>query len=238
MRNPDRFFSVKNLSGYHMQNLMNIKAFLNRNTKNTILFFIIFYSVGIAGMLFPFTFPLFVKLIPLALLLSFTALAFFHDGKLTSAHAFVFSAIFVTGFLIEAIGVNTGVIFGQYHYGSSLGLKLFNTPVIIGLNWLLLVYLTASMLEKTAMHAALKVGTGALLMLGYDLIIEQVAPVLDMWYWHHDGVPAQNYISWFVIAVIFHALIRGFRLKTSNKLAPVLFACQVIFFFVLFIFLN
>jgi putative membrane protein len=46
--------------------------------------------------------------------------------------------IAVAGFFIEAIGVNTGLIFGNYVYKTTLGWKFLETPLIIGVNWILL----------------------------------------------------------------------------------------------------
>lgn len=210
------------------------KEFLNLHTKKAVLFFIIFYLVGIVGMLLPFSFPLFLKLIPLALLLSSAALVLFH-AHFNTKSIIVFSIIYLLGFFVEVAGVNTGVIFGAYHYGESLGLKLFNTPLIIGLNWLLLVYISSSLLEKAKMHKVLKIILASAILLGYDLIIEQIAPNLDMWYWHDDDVPLQNYLAWFLIAVVFHTLIKIFKIKTSNKLALVILICQVVFFLTLLV---
>jgi putative membrane protein len=42
--------------------------------------------------------------------------------------------IAVAGFFIEAIGVNTGLIFGNYVYKTTLGWKFLETPLIIGVN--------------------------------------------------------------------------------------------------------
>ncbi len=222
--------------GKFMQSIRAMKSTLNINSKIVNRFLVLFYSVGIIGLLMPVSFPFFIKLIPLALLISLAALAVFH-GRFSMKQIILYATIFSIGFFIEAAGVNTGLIFGSYHYGESLGVKLFNTPLIIGLNWLLLVYLTASLPEPFKMHIAIKVVTGAAVMVAYDLLLEQVAPVLDMWYWQYDIIPARNYISWFIIALIFHSLIRIFKAETSNKLAPFLFICQVIFFLVLFLFL-
>lgn len=218
-----------------MPPLNKIQVFLQRNTKNIKGFFLLFYAVGVAGLVYSYTFPLFVQLIPFALLLSIVALAFFH-GTFTQKQLILFIIIFVFGFLIEMAGVNTGIIFGPYNYGDSLGLKLYNTPLIIGLNWLLLVYVTASIMENTRFHPAVKVVFGSILMLGYDVVLEQVAPVVDMWYWHTGNVPAQNYLSWFVLAILFHTLIRIFNINTKNKLGPFLFVCQTVFFILLIIF--
>lgn len=220
-----------------MQSINKIQLSLNRNTIAIKGFFILFYGVGVAGMLFPYTYPLFLKLIPFALLLTTGALALYH-GTFTRRDALLSGTIFSAGFLIEAAGVNTGAVFGTYQYGESLGLKLFNTPLIIGINWLLLVYLTASVMEPFKVHPVAKVVGGSLLMLGSDLILEQVAPALDMWYWLGGNVPLQNYLSWFVLALIFHALARAFKTDMKNRIGPFLFICQTLFFLFLFIFLS
>lgn len=197
----------------------------------------IFYLVGIAGMLLPFSFSLFVKLIPVALLLSSVALVFFHSNFDTKTLA-VFTFIYLIGFFVEVLGVNTGLIFGEYIYGESLGIKAFNTPLIIGLNWLLLVYITSSVLENTKLLVPLKVLLGASMMLCYDMIIEQIAPKLDMWDWQNNIVPIGNYVAWFLIAALFHAVIQVFKIKTTNKLSPVILVCQVLFFLVLLIYFK
>jgi bisanhydrobacterioruberin hydratase len=220
----------------YMQPLNKIQVFLKRNTKSTKGFFLIFYAVGVAGLINSYTFQLFVQLIPFALLLSIVALAFFHRS-FTQIQLILYIVIYLIGFLIEMAGVNTGLIFGPYTYGESLGLKLFNTPLIIGLNWLLLVYVTASVMENTGLHPAVKVIAGAGLMLAYDIVLEQVAPVLDMWYWQTGNVPVQNYLSWFILAILFHTLIRMYKINTKNKMGPFLFVCQAVFFLLLFIFL-
>jgi putative membrane protein len=215
----------------------HIRNFLELNFSKTAGFFVIFYLVGITGMLLPFSFPLFVKLIPVALLLSSVTLAIFHRTFNSKTWA-VFVSIYLIGFFVEVAGVNTGLIFGKYFYGESLGIKLFNTPVIIGLNWLLLVYITASVLEKFNLPAPVKVFISASMMLGYDFIIEQIAPILNMWTWQNEMIPVNNYLAWFFLALVFHTAILAFGIKTKNKLAPVILVCQVMFFLILLIYFK
>lgn len=209
-----------------------------RDPREMQRFFLIFYTVGILGMSIPFTFPVFLKLIPLAIIISTGILPLFHVAKDRIKPIIVFSAIYVLSFAVEAVGVNTGRIFGSYEYGDSLGIKIFGTPIIIGLNWVLLVYLSSSVLEKARMHAILKVVVASIIMLFYDVILEQLAPVLDMWHWEADVVPLQNYIAWFIIALIFNSMIKIFGIKTSNKLAWVILICQIVFFIALYLLLK
>lgn len=201
------------------------------------VFILIFYAVGIIGMLVPSLFPLFVKLVPFALILSFLALTVFHQDR-KQRLVFVFLAIYLLGFAIEVIGVNTGSIFGEYAYGNSLGIKLLNTPIIIGLNWLLLVYITSSVFEQFKLPNIAKIVLASSLMVGYDFILEQVAPMLDMWQFTDDNVPFQNYLVWFIFSLFLHSLIKLFRINTQNRLSSIVLIAQFVFFLVLAFFLK
>ena len=220
-----------------MQQHNQISASLERNINYTAWFFIIFYAVGVAGLAWSQTFNLFTRLIPLALMLSFTALMIFHKG-FTSKQLLLFTAIFLISFAIESIGVNTALIFGSYVYGDSLGIKLFNTPLIIGLNWLLLVYMTASVSEILHPSSTVKTFAGAGMMLVYDLILEQVAPVLDMWYWNGGIVPIKNYLTWLLLSLVFHAAVQKSNSVKYNRIAPCILVCQVVFFIALYFILS
>lgn len=215
-------------------NLRNIAPVLRNNVKYIRIFFVIFYLVGIAGISFPASSSLFLKLVPLALLLSFAALLLLHPYSFEPKTILVFGAIYLGGFIVEAVGVNTGLIFGHYQYGESLGPKIFQTPLMIGINWLLLVYLTSSLLETSDFRPAVKIVFASGMMLIYDLVLEQMAPVMDMWSWAGNQVPLQNYLAWFSLAVIFHVLIKTAGINTKNPLAWVILSCQFFFFLILY----
>jgi putative membrane protein len=200
-------------------------------------FFIIFYIVGFLGFIFDFTYPLFVKLIPYAILISIFMLYVFHQNKKDLKLLIVFFIIFLLGFLVEMIGVNTGKIFGNYYYGKGLGIKIFETPIMIGVNWAFLVYLSTSVTQKYKLNDFSGAFVSSLIMLLYDFIIENIAPKTDMWYWQNDVVPFQNYLAWFFIALFFNCLVKLLKLNTENKIAPVILICQILFFGVLLIFL-
>lgn len=212
--------------------------YLAKRETEVKLFIPFFYAVGVFGMLYPALFPVFTKLISFTLILSFIILAAFHPEKIDRKSLVVFLFIYLFGFFIEVIGVNTGLIFGHYEYGSSLGVKLFNTPLIIGLNWLLLVYATSSVFEKAKMHTIVKIILASIIMLGYDIILEQVAPKMDMWSWNNNVVPYQNYFAWFLLAVLFHSLIKINRINTRNKLGLTILSVQFVFFLILTAFLK
>ena len=207
----------------------------SKNLKTTSLFFVVFYTVGIIGMSIPLSYPLFLKLIPFALILSFIALVFFQTSKMEWKAIWVYLGIYLTSFIVEAIGVNTGQVFGYYNYSNGLGPKVFETPIIIGFNWLFLIYTTSSVVESWSIHPIYKIIIASIGMLMYDLVLEQLAPKLEMWHWKNEIIPLQNYLAWLGLALLFHAILKISNIKIQNRLASLLLGCQFLFFLLLFI---
>jgi len=201
-------------------------------------FIITLYVVGILGTVLPLTRDFFIVLTPVIILLSFALLLNFHSPVLNGKTSLVFFIIFLVSYFTEVAGVRTGQIFGTYSYGKGLGLKLFDTPLLIGLNWVLLVYCSAAILEKAPVGNIGKAVGASLLMVLYDLVMEQVAPHMDMWSFSAGTAPLRNYISWFFLALIFHLIVRFAGIRLTNKLAPLIFYCQFLFFIILFLFFK
>jgi bisanhydrobacterioruberin hydratase len=215
----------------------NIISFFSKYKHYVIAFFVVFYIVGFLGLAIPHTHQLFVSLFPAALILSFVAILVFHHGTYDTRTILVFAAVAVTGFFIEVAGVKTHLIFGFYNYGDTLGFKIFNTPLIIALNWAVLSYITCAITDNFNFSIPVKIVTASFLMIIYDLVLEQVAPILGMWCWEENRVPLQNYFAWFIIAFIFQTFIKLAKISTRNSIALPIFIIQTIFFISLIIFL-
>ena len=85
--------------------------------------------------------------------------------------------LILTTWTIEAIGVNTGEIFGAYGYGKVLGFKIFSTPPMIGINWAILVLGTGYWLKSIKIKNTLLLSfLGAIIMTILDILIEPVFP--------------------------------------------------------------
>lgn len=192
---------------------------------------VLWYLVGIAGFMIRPLQPLFQKLTPFGMLMAATLLMFFHEPK-NRKSALVFSGIILFGFLIEVVGVNTQAIFGAYIYGNSLGPKLWDTPLIIGLNWLVLIY-CISALAKPIRNTWYFPLVGATTMVAFDWLMEPVAIATDMWNWASGVIPNKNYIDWFLVSGVLFLLTRILKVEINNRIAGILFAMQVVFFLAL-----
>jgi putative membrane protein len=105
------------------------------------------------------------------------------------------------------------------------------------MNWLLLIYTTGTIVQNIKIAPVLRIAAGASMMLVYDLVLEQVAPKMNMWSWQNDQVPIENYITWWLVAATFHALIEIFGIKLRNPLSVIVLTVQFLFFVVLFLFM-
>ena len=155
------------------------------------------------------------------------------DKKYISA----FFSIAVLGYIIELIGIKTGLLFGNYSYGNGLGFKLLDVPLIISINWAMLICAGIVTVRKVFSNKFIVISVTALVVTFIDLIIEQVAHKLDFWQFE-GGLPGlHNYLGWigvvFFTSYIFYPLI----IKGNSMVSSIVLILQIIFFTSLFIFI-
>ncbi|MEQ8237597.1 MAG: carotenoid biosynthesis protein [Cyclobacteriaceae bacterium] len=206
------------------------------NKKNIlILIVLVLHFVGAIGSIIPEYAPLFLLLTPLNLFIS-SFILILSDSNTKQHLISILIITFLVGFFIEVIGIHTGLIFGSYEYGSTLGFKVFDVPLIIGLNWFLLTYVTHHFVHRIKNHFVAAT-IASLIMTATDVLIEPVAVKLSYWSWEGDQIPVHNYIGWFCISFFLHVLIRyRFKLQSFNELTTYLFGGQLFYFLVVFIF--
>lgn len=197
----------------------------------------IIYTVGIIGFSIPSLNPLFLKLTPYNLIISFL-LALVFSKKWSFPEISILLIIGILGFFVELAGVQTKLIFGDYSYGQTFGAKWLDVPYLIGLNWAAMIYYSSNILVGRVKNPWIAAGIGALLMTIYDFFLEPVAMKYDFWDWKSHSVPFQNYIAWFVIALIFHRLYNYMAKPTKNKIASSLYVIQLLFFVGLYILIQ
>lgn len=147
----------------------------------------------------------------------------------------VFVMSFVFGMILEIIGVVRGDIFGDYYYGENLGFKVMGVPLMIGIYWAVLTTITSQMAKVLFDKIIYTALFGALLMVGLDFFIEQMAHVFDFWHFSGNIAPLQNYVAWFVAAFILHLFAYKYIPKGGGRFASHLFMNQVSFFVITYL---
>ncbi len=171
----------------------------------------------------------FLPLTPLNLLLCF-GLILWNIPNLNTKDMLLLLVPFAFGMVAEWLGVNFGLIFGDYSYGNNLGPKIWGVPWMIGINWAILVFLSASIAQQFTKNLWIGATIGAALMVILDFIIEIVAPYFDFWEFNCNEVPLQNYIGWFVVAFLAHVIYQRFFHKHQFRLSVWMYLAFVVFF--------
>jgi len=174
----------------------------------------------------------FLALTPINLLVSFALLLLHHPQWKRSVYIFL-GVCFAVGFGVEVIGVQTGWPFGAYSYGEPLGFQLFGVPLVIGINWVMLVYIANMLVQPLKQPWWLKAFWAAFVLVLMDFLIEPVAIHLQFWTWESTTVPWTNYLAWFVVAYGLSILFQQLRFAKENRLAGPLLFVQVLFFGIL-----
>jgi len=132
----------------------------------------------------------------------------------------------VVGNLIENVGVMTGIPFGRYYFVELMGPKLFNVPILLGLAYIGMSYVSWMLARLIAGSGDPGNGEAGLLnlpivasfiMVAWDLAQDPVwSTVLRGWVWNDGGpwfgVPVSNYFGWyltvFIVYLLFAASLR------------------------------
>jgi putative membrane protein len=226
-----------------------------KNLVNNFALFIalLFHTAGIIGILFTPYKNWFIQNTPVNLLVMAELLIITQRQK--SFYFFLFMLItFFVGFCVEYSGANTGLIFGKYTYGNILGMKVLGVPLIIGLNWFVVMYCAGvatqfyeNKMLKRINEKGLTINSNvqkvsfvidaSLLAVFFDWVMEPVAVKLGFWQWEGGNIPFYNYVCWLIISALLLALFQRLPFNKRNIFAVHLLIIQVLFFLVLRTFL-
>ena len=229
---------------------------LKQYSKYDIATFIalVLHTCGLIGILF-FDREMFTAATTINLLVMFVLLLWTQSKKNTWFFIF-FIITYAAGFTVEWFGVNTSLLFGDYHYGNVMGLQFKNVPLIIGINWFIIIYCSGVTIYTILQRAITKIAEqtgepvlrlkplsvivdGATLAVFFDWVMEPAAVKLGYWQWNTtDGsIPLLNYGCWFVISLVLVASFYLLKFNKRNKFAVHLLLIQLMFFLLLRTFL-
>ena len=138
--------------------------------------------------------------------------------------------LFIAGFTLEWVGVHYEFLFGSYTYGNNLGVKVDGIPLLIGVNWAVLILSSGAISELITKNKVVKVLFGALLMVFLDFFIEVPAPHFDYWSFEGGTAPLQNFIAWYLISAFLLSIMEILKIKGDSIFSCHLYAAQLVFF--------
>jgi putative membrane protein len=206
------------------------------NAKLAGCIIVLFHVVGLVGLLLPALRPLFLQIVPFHLLLMLLVIFFSHN-LIDEKYLGFIVITYVLGFTAEWIGVHKGWLFGNYAYGKTLGTKLLDIPLTIGVNWFLLIYAAGVTMKLSRIRSQwARIILGALMLVWLDLLIEPVAIRFDYWHWANNVIPFKNYVGWFIVSGLMLWIFEQFNFRKQSWVAPLLLLVQFVFFGILNVF--
>ena len=119
-------------------------------------------------------------------------------------------------YLLEEIGVRTGLIYGPYHYSDLLGPKPGHVPILIPLAWFMMIYpswvtaraLLRGMDTRPVIGIASLALVAAIVMTAWDTVMDPGMAAAGNWVWEkggaYFGVPLQNYAGWLLTTFLVY----------------------------------
>ena len=148
---------------------------------------------------------------------------------------------FVFVHLVDAAGVVSPTVFGDFEFGPHLGWTWGGVPLLVTLNWILVMNGAICLAGRLVPPVAERLRKPTIMLLagviavGFDWILEPAAIRLDYWHWTNSATPpAGNFLAIFAFALIFTAVHpRHLRnlcdLGTNGRLAGVYLLMQTVF---------
>ena len=126
----------------------------------------IFYAAGVLWHALDATLSYMIMLTPYTILIT-AVIGFYPELIRKDSNLILWILVtFLITFVLEAIGVATGLIFGYYWYGNTLGFSLFEVPLLIGINWTLIIMGSIIIIKKYSKNMyVISFTTGAVTLL-------------------------------------------------------------------------
>ncbi|MGA9291597.1 MAG: carotenoid biosynthesis protein [Ignavibacteriaceae bacterium] len=195
-----------------------------------IIFIYLFFIAGIIWHLWSLTRDLMLRITPYGLFFASIFVIYPYIKEKKKELLTWIAVTYIITFILEVIGVKTGIIFGEYSYGFVLGPKIFDVPLIIGLNWVVII-LGAIIISRTfSRHLLISSLMTGLLAVIFDLTLEPVAARFGYWFWQWNMIPVQNYLAWFIISFLAAMYFNLLKININSTLPKHYFYAQVIFF--------
>lgn len=96
-------------------------------------------------------------------------------------------------------------VMGRYSYSSLLGLQLWHTPLIMGCNWMILLIALRELSTLYGLQGTIRVVVTTLLIVAYNLIIGQIAPLMGVRESTGDSTPITSYLVGGIVCLLLLA---------------------------------
>jgi putative membrane protein len=146
----------------------------------------------------------------------------------------VLALVAVVAVLVEALGLATGVPYGEYSYSDALGPTLLGVPFLVPLAWLLMAWPSWVLAARLAPRSRpARVLIAAYVFAAWDVVLDPQMVQAGYWRWARphpglpgiDTVPLTNLAGWLLAGLVLMTLLEllaGRATSRGGDAAPLL----------------
>jgi uncharacterized membrane protein len=120
-----------------------------------------------------------------------------------------------TAVAFEAVGLATGLPYGEYSYSNALGPTLLGVPFLVPLAWLMMAWPSWLLAERLARHRAGRIAVATGIFAAWDVVLDPQMVQAGYWTWAHpepglpgiDTVPLTNLAGWLLAGAVLMTLL-------------------------------
>ena len=140
----------------------------------------------------------------------------------------------LVGNIFENLSILTGFPFGHYHFTDVMGPQVFHVPILLGLAYVGMGYLSWTLArlilgdikpKLTGTHLVALPLVASFIMVAWDLSMDPIwSTVVRGWIWHQGGsyfgVPVTNFLGWYLTVFFAYQLFALYLRKCPSYYRP------------------
>ncbi|MCM3886423.1 bisanhydrobacterioruberin hydratase CruF [Frankia sp. R82] len=117
------------------------------------------------------------------------------------------------GLAVEILGVHTGIPFGHYTYGASLGPHVLGVVMVIPLAWAMMAYPAYVLVRRHRRAPGRAAVVGGLILAAWDLFLDPQMVDAGHWTWAPgggpalNGIPISNFLGWLLVGTVMTGVL-------------------------------
>lgn len=120
------------------------------------------------------------------------------------------AAATAVGVAVEAIGIRTGLPFGEYRYTDRLQPQVLGVPVVVALAWAGMGLPAWAVAGRLVRSTPARIALGAVALTAWDLFLDPQMVAEGFWVWpgggFYRGIPLSNYGGWLLVSAVLMAV--------------------------------
>jgi putative membrane protein len=138
-----------------------------------------------------------------------------------------------TAVAFEAVGLATGVPYGEYSYSDTLGPTLLGVPFLVPLAWLMMAWPSWLLADRLTRRRPARIAVATGVFAAWDVVLDPQMVQAGYWTWAHpepglpgiDTVPLTNLVGWLLAGAVLMTLLDRLGAGTTPRItaaAPML----------------